>query len=78
MVTSSVTASTHNTDKERPIIDDFTDGALDDLPRGALDGAKDGLVVGLSGILIINVLNCLKFNTPRPVTGSHPGAAEKP
>ena len=97
MVTRSVTASTHNTDKERPIIDDFTDGALDDLPRGALDGTNDGafdgkfddfkdgandgllvVVLLLVPILIINVLNCLKFTTPRPVTGSHPGAAEKP
>ena len=89
MVTRSVAASTHNTDKERPIIDDFTDGALDDLPRGALDGANDdfkdgandGLLVVLLllvPILIINVLNFPKFSTPRPVTGSHPGAAEKP
>ena len=47
----------------------------------ALVGAIDGwfaVVVLLVPIFIMNVLNCLKFSTPRPVTGSHPGAAEKP
>ena len=80
MVTRSVAASTHNTDKERPIIDDFIDKALDDLPRGSYDGLIDGeaVMVGLSPIFIIKVLNSSKSSTPRPVTGSHPGAAEKP
>ena len=59
-------------------------GALDGVADGANDGLKDGAVDGLLvvvvlfPILIINVLNFLKFSTPRPVTGSHPGAAEKP
>ena len=66
------------------VIDCFRDGAHVGLKDGVIDGANDGLIdgeavmVGLSPIFIINVLNSLKFSTPRPVTGSHPGAAEKP
>ena len=69
------------------------DGAIVGLKDGAIVGSKDGAIVGamdgaldgsvvvvvlLVPIFIINVLNFLKFSTPRPVTGSHPGAAEKP
>ena len=56
-------------------------GAKDGALVGFIDGENDGLldvVLLLVPILIINVLNCLKFSTPRPETGSHPGAAEKP
>ena len=65
--------------------DRFLDGAVVGSKDGAAVGRKDGAVVGavdgaLDGlsIFIINSLNFLKFSTPRPVTGSHPGAAEKP
>ena len=60
------------------------DGVIDCFRDGVIDGANDGLIdgeavmVGLSPIFIINVLNSSKLSTPRPVTGSHPGAAEKP
>ena len=56
-------------------------GAKEGALVGFIDGENDGLLVVvllLVPILIINVLNCLKFSTPRPETGSHPGAAEKP
>ena len=53
------------------------DGAAVGRKDGAVVGAVDGALDGLS-IFIINSLNFLKFSTPRPVTGSHPGAAEKP
>ena len=63
----------------------WKDGAVVGSKDGEVVGWKDGAVVGavdgaLDGlpIFIINALNFLKFSTPRPVTGSHPGAAEKP